>query len=151
MELYDFIVKKFPEAYLAKGELYPESIGCEIQYIQGSSEDLYNICLAACKEFGIHDLTLESDLFSTHRDEILEAIGEESFDWGYDKNKHFVHVRQVIQSIDFTPEMSFEEFSRQTGTMGTTIIQSGLESKADYTLRWVPAFLYSEYRTNHFE
>lgn len=151
LEVYDFIAKTFSDAYIAKGELYPESIGCEIQYLVGNSEELYEICQAICKEFGIHDLTIESDLFQSHRDEILEEVGEKSFDWIYDRGTHFVHVRQVIQGIEFTPEMSLGEFAMKTDTMASTIIQSGIESKEDCTLRWVPEFLYSEYRTNHIE
>lgn len=151
LELFDFLTQSFPDACLTKQEIYPDSIGCEIQYLQGDSEELYAMCIFACKALGIKDLTIASDLFQTHRDEIMEAICEESFDWDYDREEWFVHIRQVIQDIDFTLGMSYEDFAKATESMATTIIQSGLESKADCTLGWVPTFHYSYYRTNHHE
>lgn len=151
LELFTFLTSNFPAACLAQREIYPESIGCDIQYLQGDSEELYAMCIKACKELGIKDLTIESDLFQTHRDEILESICEESFDWDYDREEWFVHVRQIIQDVTFMPDMSYEDFAKATETMATTIIQSGLDSKANCTLEWVPTFFYSIYRTNYHE
>lgn len=151
LELFAFLTKNFPGACLAQREIYPDSIGFDIQYLQGDSEELYAMCVKACKELGIKDLTIESDLFQTHRDEILEFICEDSFDWDYDREEWFVHVRQVIQDVTFVPDMGYEEFAKATETMATTIIQSGLEAKSDCTLGWVPTFLYSSYRTEHHE
>ena len=151
LELFAFLVEEFPDSYFSKGELYKESFGCDIQYLQGSPETLYEILKSICSRFRVSSLLVETDLFATRREEILEAVANQSLDWNYESTSEFVHVRQIIQHIDYKPEMTLEDFLVHTEAFGSTIVQSGLESKADLSLQWVPAYLYSEIRTRHIE
>lgn len=151
LELYDFIVKEFPHAYFTKGELYPESIGCDIRYIKGATTELTEILQSIQRKFGIASLQIETDLFETKQEEILEAASNRSIDLGYNPEVHFVHVRQVVQHVHFTEGMEYSDLREQTETFDSTIIHVGLESRKDFPARFVPPFLYSEVRTNHIE
>lgn len=151
LNLYDFLVKEFPDSYFNKGELYTESIGCDNQYLQGSPEELFEVLKSISTKFRAQKLLVETDLFSTQREEILEAVANQSLEWDYEPSSEFVHVRQIIQHLNYHPAMSLPDFINQTESFGSTIIQSGLESKEDLSLQWVPAYLYSEIRTQNFE
>jgi hypothetical protein len=151
LELYDFLIKEFPNAYFNKGELYPESIGCDIQYLKGDPEELFEILRRVQEEFKIPSIQIETDLFETKRDEILEAFVNRAIDLDYDTSVDFIHVRQVIQHLHFTPDMSYEDFRNKTETFSSTIIHAGLALRSEFPRRFVPPYLYSEIRTSNIE
>lgn len=151
LELYDFITKEFPDAYFNKGELYPESVGCDIQYLKGNPEELYEILRRIQEEFHIPSIQIETDIFETKRDEILEAFVNRSIDLDYDTSLDYIHVRQIIQHLHFTQDMTMEEFHNKTETFDSTIIHAGLELRSEFPRRFVPPYLYSEIRTHHIE
>lgn len=151
LELYEFIVKTFPEAYIAKAELYPESIGCDIRYLKGDSRELFDILQAIQEEFEVESLQVETDLFETKQEEILEAAVNHSIDLGYDPEIDYVHVRQIIQHVHFNKGMTYEGLCAQTETFDSTIIHTGLSPRSEFPQRFVPPFHYSEIRTNYIE
>lgn len=151
LELYEFIVNRFPDAQIVKTEIYQESIGCDIQYVNGSSSELFEILEAICENFGFQNLLIETDLFESHREEITEVVAEDSMDWGYDESQYCVNIRQIIQHLDFTAGMDFVAFSKNTATFDTTIVQTGLKKKSEFALKFIPNYLYSEIRTRYVE
>lgn len=151
LEMYDFIIEEFPNAYFAKGELYPESIGCDIRYVKGETTELTEILKSIQNKFGIDSLQIETDLFETKQDEILEAAANRSIDLDYDTDLYFVHVRQIIQHVHFSRGMEYADLRSQTETFDSTIIHTGLSLRSEHPGRFVPPFLYSEIRTDHIE